>query len=94
MKYSQTLGVVFALLLISACYLPWCIIPSKALIISGMNTTGTVLGKPGYMHIFFGVISILLFVIQRVWSKRVNLLIMALNFAWAIRNYLLMSMFL
>lgn len=91
MKYSQTLGVVFSLLLIVACFLPWCMIPSKALVISGMNTTGTVLGRPGYMHIFFGVISVLLFAIQRVWAKRTNLLVMALNFAWAMRNYLLMS---
>ncbi|MGF7231906.1 hypothetical protein [Arachidicoccus sp.] len=91
MKYSQTLGIAFSFLLIVACFLPWCSIASKNIVISGMETTGTVLGKPGYMHIFFAVFSILFFSIPKVWSKRINLVVMALNFAWAMRNYLLMS---
>ncbi|HEY0298692.1 MAG TPA: hypothetical protein VGB84_05685 [Arachidicoccus sp.] len=91
MKHSQTIGIIMALLLIVFCFLPWSYIISHDWTITGMNTMVTHYGKPGIVHIFFSVVSIALFAIQKLWSKRTNIFICALNLAWMVRNFLLMS---
>src|SRR6478672_4519609 len=40
---------------------------------------------------FLAVMYLLLTLIPRVWAKRWNLLIIALNIGWAARNYLIIS---
>ncbi|MDE1190904.1 MAG: hypothetical protein PW786_02005 [Arachidicoccus sp.] len=91
MKYSQPIGIVFSLLLIYACYLPWSFITGENWLISGMETLGTHYGKPGTVHIFFACITIILFIIPKLWSKRVNIFICFFNLAWLIRNFILFS---
>ncbi len=43
------------------------------------------------MHLVLGVILIILFLIPRIWAKRINLFIAAINLAWSIRNYILLA---
>ncbi|ANI90607.1 hypothetical protein A9P82_04125 [Arachidicoccus ginsenosidimutans] len=69
----------------------WAYVPSQNLLLSGMDTTGTTFGKPGYGHIFFAVLSIVFFAIPKLWSKRANIFVAAMNLAWAVRNFILMS---
>jgi hypothetical protein len=87
----KPIGLLAAVAVIVACFFPWVIIESRHLIISGMDTTGTSFGKPGVLHITFSVIYIILFIISSVWSRRINLLVAAFNFAWAVRNLMLIS---
>lgn len=91
MKYSQVLGVVIAILVIGICFLPWSVVTEHNIIVTGMNAKGTDFGKPGLMNIVFSLIMILLFCIQKIWAKRTNLFIGAINFAWSVRNYLLVT---
>lgn len=91
MQIIKWLGVAAAIALIVACYLPWVVVESKDLVISGMETTGTNFGKPGYAHIFFAGLYLLFVLINRVWSKRVNIFISAFNIAWAVRNFAIIS---
>ena len=91
MKYSQILGCVAVLILAAVCYLPWCFIADKNIIVTGMSAPGTVYGKPALMHFVLGFILIILFLIPKIWAKRINLFIAAINFAWSIRNYILLS---
>ncbi len=56
-----------------------------------MSTGHTNFGRPGALHIVLAVLSILLFSIQKVWAARGNLFVVTLNFAWAIRNFLLLT---
>jgi hypothetical protein len=91
MKYSQLLGCIGVLLLAAICYLPWSYIDEKNIIITGMSAPGTVYGKPGLMHFVLGFILILFFLIPKIWSKRINVFIGAINLAWSIRNYILLS---
>jgi hypothetical protein len=88
MRFLKPLGALAALLLIWCCFLPWVHIESRGLEITGMNTAGTNFGKPGYLHILFAVIFLLLLLVPRVWSRRVNLFFMAFNVAWAFKNLL------
>src|SRR5690606_13460705 len=91
MKYIKWLGLLAAAVLIAACFQPWVIVKSQNLIISGVDTTGTNFGKPAYIHFIASAIYVLLTLIPTVWAKRSNLLFAAINFAWAMRNFFLVS---
>nr|MCU0322815.1 hypothetical protein [Chitinophagaceae bacterium] len=87
--------IVAALALIGICFLPWIYIPSVNITLSGTNgkisdalTFGTQI-KP---HATFCILLILLFSINKVWAKRVNLFLGFLNLSWAIKNYIIFSM--
>jgi len=92
MRYMKWIGLLAVALLIFACFQPWVIILSKNIIVSGVDSTGTNFGKPGYTHFVLSVLFIIFHLIPKLWAKRCNLLIVALNIAWAIRNYFIISM--
>ena len=85
-------GLVAVILLVVSCFLPWVIIPSKNIIVSGVDSTGTNFGKPGYTHFVLSFFFVIFHIVPKLWAKRVNLLIVALNIAWAIRNYFIITM--
>lgn len=91
MRYMKWLGLAAAALLIITCFAPWVVIPSREITISGVRATGTNFGKPGYFNLLMTGFFIALTIIPRVWAKRLNLLIVAMNMAWAVRNYFLLS---
>ncbi|MFZ6023346.1 MAG: hypothetical protein ACOYVG_02700 [Bacteroidota bacterium] len=91
MKYSQQIGIAAAIGLIVCCFFPWSIIISKQLSISGFAAEGTSFGRPGLFHLIFCSVSIVFFLIPRIWAKRTNVFIGAINLAWAIRNFVLVS---
>jgi hypothetical protein len=92
MRYMKWIGLFAVILLIVSCFLPWVIIPSKNIVVSGVESTGTNFGKPGYTHFVLSFFFIIFHFIPRLWAKRSNLLVVALNIAWAIRNYFIISM--
>jgi hypothetical protein len=91
MKYSRPAGIIAAIALMIFCNVPWVHIESIQTTITGFYSGSTNFGKPGYVQIFFSITAILLFLIQQVWSARVNILICTLNFAWALRNFLVLG---
>jgi len=92
MRYIKWIGLVAVILLVFSCFIPWVLIPSKNIMVSGVDSTGTNFGKPGYAHFVLSVFFIIFHFIPKLWAKRINLLIVALNIAWAIRNYFIISM--
>jgi len=91
MKYSQLLGCIAVVLLAAVCYLPWSYIEENNILITGMSAPGTLFGKPGLMHFVLGGVLIILFLIPRLWAKRTNVFFGAVNLAWSVRNYILLS---
>jgi len=91
MKYSNYIGALSAAALIAFCFVPWVYIESIQTTVTGLNAGRTNFGSPGAIHIFLCVFSIILFLLQKVWAKRTNLFVVTFNFAWAIRNFLLLS---
>ena len=85
------IGLAASVLLIISCFSTWVIIVSKNIAVSGVNATGTNFGKPGYFNFLFTFFFILFTLIPRIWAKRTNLLITALNLSWALRNYFIIS---
>ena len=91
MKYSNYLGVVAAAALIVCCFVPWVYIQPIHTTITGLNTGQTNFGRPGVIHIFLCVVAIILFLLYKIWAKRANVVVATLNFAWSLRNFLLIT---
>jgi hypothetical protein len=91
MKYSNYIGVTIALLLISVCFTPWIYIESIDTIVTGVHSGKTNFGKPGYMNILMSGLAIIFFLVPATWAKRSNLFVCTFNFAWSVRNFLLIT---
>ncbi len=91
MRYMKWIGLAAATLLVVSCFMPWVYIESKNITVSGVEATGTNFGKPGYFHLLLTAFFLLCTFVPRVWAKRLNLLITALNIAWAIKNFFMLS---
>lgn len=91
MRFMKWIGFFSALALIIACFIPWVFIEPNNIIVSGVQATGTNFGKPGYFHFLMIAFFVIFNFTPKVWAKRSNLLITALNLAWAIRNYFIIS---
>jgi hypothetical protein len=84
-------GLAFAILLVVACFLPWVFIASKDIIVTGVDARGTNFGKPGYFHLILTALFLFFHLMPRVWAKRANLAVTAVNLGWAVRNYFVIS---
>jgi len=91
MKKATLIGLSIGLLTAIACFLPWMSIESKQLVITGMETTGTKFGKPGLLHLILSGIYLIFTLVPKTWAQRANLLVIAVNGAWCLRNFLLLS---
>lgn len=92
MRYMKWIGLFALVLLVVSCFMPWVIIISKNITVTGVDATGTNFGKPGYFHFFFGFFFLIFHLVPTLWAKRWNLVVVALNIAWAVRNYFIISM--
>ena len=59
--------------------------------ITGVNAEGTGFGRPGLMNIFLGAVCLILFSVPKIWAKLINVFDGAINLAWSVRNYLLVT---
>ncbi len=91
MRYMKWIGLLAALLLTASCFTPWIFIGSKNITISGVDATGTNYGKPGYFHFFLTAVFLFCTFMPRVWAKRINLLVTALNLGWCLRNFFILA---
>jgi hypothetical protein len=91
MKYSKRLGIIAALLLIIACFLPWTYYPDLDKTFTGFFSERNFYGKPGKLLSFFALISIILFIISKLWAKRLNILITVLTLSFAVKSFLLFT---
>ena len=84
-------GFLATIALIAACFFPWVFIESKNITVTGIQSAGTSFGKPAYFHFVMAAFYLVFNFTPRIWAKRVNLLIVALNIGWTARNYFLIS---
>jgi hypothetical protein len=91
MKYSQWIGILAAIILVIASYLPWTYHPDLNKHFTGFFSENNIYGKPGYVFIVLSVFAIAFFAIQKIWAKRWNLLICAITLAYAIKSYIVFT---
>lgn len=91
MRWMKWAGIAGAGLLILSCFLTWVVIPSKNIVVTGVDASGTYFGKPGYFNLVMTFFFLLFTLLPKIWAKRTNLLVSAMNMAWAARNYFIIS---
>ena len=91
MRWMKWTGIARRSLLIISCFLTWVVIVSKNIIVTGVNAGGTNFGKPGYFNLLMTLFFLAFTLIPKIWAKRINLLVTAMNLAWAVRNYFIIS---
>ena len=92
MRYSNYIGIAAGVLMIFAATFTWIYIPSINATYSGFGSeTFNKFGKPAMMNVILLVIAFVLFLVPKLWAKRANTFVGAINFAWALRNLLLLS---
>lgn len=91
MSWKKVLSILSVIGVIAACFLPWASINSLQITINGVQTAGTGFGKPGYLHMSFVALFAITFFIRSVGAKRIGLIFVGLNFAWAIRNFIVIG---
>jgi hypothetical protein len=91
MKYSQPIGILAALLLIGACFLPWAYYPDLQKEFTGFFSERNVYGRPGKLLMILCSFSVILFLVPRIWAKRANILLSALIFAFSLKSYILFT---
>ena len=91
MRYMKWIGLAAAALLIVSCFTPWVVIESRHITVSGVDGTGTNFGKPGYFHFILVAVFLVCTFAPRVWAKRLNLLVTALNLGWAGKNFFILA---
>lgn len=91
MRWLKWTGIAAAALMIASCFMEWVALSSRNISVSGVNAEGTDWGKPGYLHLVLTVFFVLCTLIPKIGAKRANLLVTALNLAWALRNFFMIS---
>src|SRR6188768_4258969 len=91
MRIIKWTSVLAALVLVAACFMDWIIVESRGIVISGVDAGGTNVGKPGYMHLVLTAFFLAFSFTPRIWAKRWNLAVVALNLGWALRNYFIIT---
>jgi peptidoglycan/LPS O-acetylase OafA/YrhL len=90
-KNSQWIGIAAALLLIGACFLPWAYFPDLQKDFTGFFSEKNAYGRPGKVFVFLSGSAIILFLIPKIWAKRVNIFIGAITIAFAVKCFILFS---
>jgi hypothetical protein len=91
MKYSKYVGIIAALLMVAACFMPWTYYPDLGKTFNGFFSQENAYGKPGVLLSFLAAVAIILFVIPRVWAKYWNIFFSAICFTYAIKSFVLFA---
>ena len=69
MKYSQLIGVLAALALIGCCFLPWTLIESRQLMVTGLYSGRHRFWETRPHEYFLSGITIICFAVPKIWAK-------------------------
>ena len=92
MNWRSWAGIVSCLVLIAAGFMHWAWYPDIQQYFTGWHSEQNYYGKPGKVMTIFAVLAMLFFLVNKNWSKRLNLVLAAINLGYAIKSYILFSM--
>jgi hypothetical protein len=90
-RWIKWIGLAAGLVLVIACFITWVHFTSQNISVTGVDPAGTPFGKPGSLHFIFTFFFLLFTLIPKIWAKSFNLGVTALNLAWAIRNFIIVT---
>jgi len=91
MKYAPLIGILAAILLIIACFMPWAYYPDIHQTFTGFYSNQNNYGKPGKAFVFLAVLGSVLFLIPKLWAKRVSQFLGIIILAYAIKSFILFA---
>lgn len=91
MKYYKIIGLLACALLIISCFLPWAYYADIEKSFTGFFSEQNMYGKPGKVFVFVAICSAIFIVTNRIWAKRVFILLGAVNIAYLIKTYILFT---
>ncbi|HMJ46541.1 MAG TPA: hypothetical protein VK498_04395 [Ferruginibacter sp.] len=91
MKYFKWIGILTAIILIVICFLPWTYHADIGKTFTGFYSEKNNYGKPGKFLVFFGLLSLVFFLADKVWAKRTLLFLSGIMVAYAIKTYILFT---
>jgi nitrate/nitrite transporter NarK len=56
-----------------------------------MNSGGTIFGEPALMNLICCGLSLVFFLVPKIWAKRAGLFSGAVNMGWACKNFVLLN---
>jgi hypothetical protein len=90
-KYSKWLTLAAAIILILSCFMEWSFYPDLNKSFTGWVSERNIYGKPAKFLTFMAVFAVLAQFLPSLFLKRANLLLMALNLAYAIKTFITFS---
>ena len=91
MKNYKWIGWCASALLIISCFMPWAYYADLNKNFTGFFSQQNIYGKPAMFFIFFAVVSGLLIYLDKVWAKRLHIVLAALNIGYLIKTYILFT---
>ena len=91
MKYSKWIALASCLLLIVTCFIPWTYHADVQKNFTGFFSEKNAYGSPGKYFIFFAGVSIVLLLLEKVWSQRTLFFVGGIMVAYAIKTYILFT---
>ena len=93
MSRTTIIGIAAIILVIISAFLPWISIHAdgQQMVITDLNTKGSSFGEPAKLSIGVSVLILVLFLLRKPWTPRVNLFTTAFLAAWTFRNMLIFS---
>jgi hypothetical protein len=89
MGWKNWLGLAACIVLIGSCFMHWTFYPDLQKHFTGFFTEKNYYGRPGLLLSFVAGFGILSYLLNKVWSYRLNLIFSAIGMAYAIKSYLL-----
>lgn len=87
-RYSRWVTLIAAIVLIISCFMPWAYYADLQKSFTGFFSENNTYGKPGKWLVSMALISVVCQFLPMIFLKRMNLLLMALNLAYAIKSYI------
>src|SRR5664279_1450548 len=91
MKHYKKIGWLACLLLLVSCFMPWTYYADINKNFTGFFSEQNVYGKPAIVFIFIAVASVLLIYLDKIWAKRTQIFLSALNIGYLIKTYILFT---
>jgi hypothetical protein len=91
LRWMKWIGLASVILLIVSCFIPWVYIETGNLTVSGIDADSIHFGKPGYFHLIMSFFFLVFSFTPRIWAKRSNLFVTAINLGYAVRNFYVIS---
>ncbi|MDI9338542.1 MAG: hypothetical protein QM539_08975 [Alphaproteobacteria bacterium] len=93
MKHTKLpkISLICIVLIFILLFLPFVVIESLQIKVSGFSTQGTSFGNFGIIQTFFLLIHLIFILVFKPWSFMASILSGLLNVSWAIRNYIILT---